>query len=789
MLSRILYVFAIIALMLAGQAVIADGLLLPVEEPHSGRVVPNELFTVKYHYVDVNIDDQVCSTKVDQTFHNDSDIDREGMYIFPMPEGSAISKFSLYSGEKEITGKILGKSEARSIYESIVSQRKDPALLEYIDRNTFKASVYPIPAHGDKRIKISYSEILEKTGNTCRYVYPLSTERFSAKPLEDCRVKVKIHSKYLITNIYSPTHNINVTRTNDHEAVVSWQSKGTRPDTDMILYYTLTRDDLGIDLLTHKEEGKDGYFLILASPRVEMDKRKVLPKNVVFVLDRTGSMSGEKIEQAKDALKFCINSLKNEDRFNVINFNESANPVFDSLQASTSIHKQKAISAIDDIVATGGTDINTALKAALKQFGKSNQSRNYIVFLTDGVPTSGITDPKTILGNISSANNKKAKIFAFGVGYDVNTHLLDQLSQQNKGDADYVRPKENIETKVSSFFAKVSDPILTDVQVSISGAKTFDLYPSKDIPDIFKGSQLVILGRYSAPGKVKITVSGSANSTRKTYAINETLPAAKQDCQFIPQLWASRKIGYLLDEIRLKNNSELVNEVVRLSKEFGIPTEYTSFLADDRNLTADISNSMPAAALKMSDGHAVNTGTYGVSQSTNNRSLKSQAQAAAPVKADNAITVGKMAANQRIGGTYYDSNDQQVVVANVQNIEHKTFYQRGDYWEDANLKENQQFIKIKQFSDAHFKLLKAYPKLSQYSTLGNVRLVLENNQGIEIGPEGKDNMTDDEVKSIFNGVPAKGKVTGSIFSRSLPAGIAAACILCVPLAFKRKRQG
>jgi len=751
------------ALVVLGTGAIADGILFPVERPHSTIVVPDELFTVKYHRVNVDINDQVAVTKVDQIFHNDTSREREGMYVFPVPEGSAITKFSMFAGANENVGKILDKNEARGIYESIVRQRRDPALLEYIDRNTFRASVFPIPANGDKRIRLDYSEIVKKSGNTCRYVYSLSTERFSARPLEDCKVTIHLHAKHPITNIYSPTHTIDIERISDLEANITWSAKDVKPDTDLVLYYTLSNDDIGIDLIGHKVAGKDGYYLLLASPRVEIDRSKVQPKKVIFVFDRTGSMAGNKIDQTKEAINFCLGTLRSDDLFNVITFNETPKLVFSEMRKATKENVKAAISAVDGVDASGGTDIDLAMKKAMKQFAGTGTERNYIVFLTDGQPTVGTVDNEVILKDVKASDTRNVKLFAFGVGYDVNTHLLDKLAEQSKGDTDYVRPNENIEIKVSSFFGKVSEPLLSDVKVKVNGVEVSDVFPSDDLPDIFKGSQLIILGRYKSSGKVKIELSGISNDTRRTFVLNSSLPAEEDSNDFIAQLWASRKIGYLLDQIRLHSSTELIDEVVRLSKEYGIPTEYTSFLADDRANTVALDASVARAKVLVDEAVKVETGSYGVAQSTNARNSRFQAQApqatasagyggpsgaAAPPQ----VVLGKMAANSRAGGVYFDSQNRQVVAANVQNIAMRTFYQRGDYWEDADLKKDQKFVQIKQFSDAHFQLLAKYPKLAQYSTLGNVRLVLENNQGIEIGPQGKDKLTDAEAKAILKGV-------------------------------------
>lgn len=754
------FIPAMLLVVLVSTGALADGMIFPVERPNSTIVVPGELFTVKYHDVSVEIQDQLCTTKVDQIFHNDTSVQREGMYIFPMPDGSAITKFSMFDNEKEIVGRILDRNEARNIYESIVRQRKDPALLEYIDRNTFRARVFPIPANGDKRIKLSYAEVAGKVGNSFRYVYPLSTERFSAKPLQTCKVVIHLKCKRPITNIYSPTHTIDIDRFSEKEVTVQWQAKDVKPDTDLVLYYTVSDREFGMDMVAYREKGQPGYFMLLASPRPSLDKARVQPKNVVFVLDRTGSMAGEKIDQAKKALAFCLNSLKEQDHFNIIMFNESPSLMLREMTSPTKEVKREVLAAINKIEANGSTDINQALKGAKKQFAGIDSPRNYVVFLTDGLPTAGTTDPDTILRNAKMDN---AKVFAFGVGYDVNVHLLDKLAEQNHGSTDYVRPNEDIEAKVSTFFAKVSDPVLADVSLDISGAQVSDRFPAADMPDVFSGTQLIIFGRYTGSGPVKVTLSGMMGSQKKSFALVAELPEIDEDNEFIPQLWAARKIGYLLDEIRLHSNKELIDEVVRLSKTYGIPTEYTSFLADERQTADSLRVGMDRTRLEAAKAIQYDTGAYSVAQSSNANMSRNSAQVpSAPAAAAGGYAgssggfkgdaksrvVGKVAANSRIGGTYQDRDDRMVIVANVQNVARRTFYQRGSFWEDADLKPSQNMVQIKQFSEAHFQLLRAYPKLSQYSTLGNVRVILENKQAVEIGPNGKEKLTDEELRTL-----------------------------------------
>jgi len=758
-------IFSAMLILLISAVALADGFLIPIVRPRPIEIFPQQIFTVKYHYVDVNIDNQACTTKVDQIFHNDSSTDREGIYMFPMPEGSAITKFSMYDGEKEIVGKVLDKDEARSIYESIVRQRRDPALLEYVDRNTFKASVYPVPANGDKRIKLDYTEVLKKTGTTCRYVYPLSTERFSARDIEDVRITIHLNSRLPITSIYSPTHNIKVDRENDNKETITYVVKDSKPDTDLVLYYTVSDDDLGMDLLTYREAGEDGYFLLLASPRVAIDKSRVQPKSVVFLMDRTGSMAGEKIEQTREALKFCLNSLKEQDSFNLITYNETPKLLFPILRKANKANIKEALNEVEGITADGGTNINDALDSACQQFRiidlatavtTPNTANEYIVFLTDGLPTVGITDRAKILENAETNNRHKAKVFIFGAGYDVDVHLLDKLAEQTRGDADYVRPKENIEVKVSDFFGKVSDPLLANPELTFTGLKTSDITPGR-LPDIFKGSQLLVLGRYTGEGKITVTLKGQSAGKTQTFNLTTNTKSSEDGNAFIPQLWASRKIGFLLDEIRLHSNKELVDEVVRLSKKYGIPTEFTSILADDRNYTA--LNTLAATRMAREQLDLANdskSGSYGVAQSRNNVQLNTAAQAPASMpgmggaSVKDAKQLGKAAANSRAGGAYYDRNDELVVVNNVQNVLGRTFYQRGNYWEDADLKVAQNLMQIKQFSRAHFDLIKAYPKLAQFSTLGNLRIIMPNNQALEIGAEGKDTLTASEIQELMN---------------------------------------
>jgi len=727
----------------------ADGILIPVRQP------TGDVFSVKYHHVDVFIDGQAATTKVDQIFHNETSREEEGTYIFPLPKGAAIHKFSMFVGEKEQQGKILDRDEARRLYESIVRRRKDPALLEYMDHNTFQARVYPIPANGDKRIRLEYTELVGKTNNLCRYVYPLSTERFSAKPLEDVRVTIRLKSSTPISNIYSPSHVVQTEQRKPTEATVTWTAKNVKPDQDLILYYSLQSGEIPLDVLTFNDGKGKGYFMLLASPKVGEDGR-VMPKNVVFVLDRTGSMAGDKIVQAKGALKYCLNSLKPQDRFSLITFNESPDLLWDSLKPASRANVDKALDVVERLDASGGTNLNDALLKALELY-RGRLDGNFAVLITDGLPTVGEQNIENILKNAKEANKGGARAFTFGVGYDVDTHLLDLIAEQTGGQPEYVLPSEDIEAKVSGFFARVSEPMLTDLSIKAAGVRISEMLPADPLPDLFKGTQLIILGRYDGQGRATFTLSGKTAKGVRSWDTTANMPADDREKDFIPQIWAARKIGFLLDQVRLHRSDELIKEIVQLSKEWGIPTEFTSFFVDEPMVT--IADGHARAVKMMGSARTVPVGSWGVSQSVNANALRQQAQVMA---APGAVPMGPAGSGTggRLGNVraYFDKEGNAVAVDRIQNIGTRTFYQRGSQWVDSQAEAQAlKTMQIKQFSNAHFKLLAARPELNRYQRLGNLRILL-NNQAVEIGPEGKEDLTDAELRAIVGSAKAGGAV-------------------------------
>jgi Ca-activated chloride channel family protein len=706
-----------------GSTAWADGFIIPVP-PRPGEPFPPS-FSIKYHHVNIRIDNQVAQTAVDQIFINNYHRDLEGTYIFPISQDASISKFSMFVGGEEIKGKILDKNEARRIYEDIVRRKRDPALLEYFKDGMFKASVYPIPAHGETRIKLNYSEVLKLSGGVCGYRYTLNTEKFSQDPLQSVKVDVEISSRAPIKTVYSPSHDIRVDKQDDYHARVSYVEENTRPDKDFLLYYTVSEQDIGFNLLPYEDQDHQGYFLAMISPQVKVEADKTSNKNIVFILDTSGSMNGEKIEQAKAALSFCLNSLNPGDRFGLIDFDDQVKPFKTGLVRASRENVKEALSFVEHTEADGGTNINEALLTGLRQT-QGAEGPSFIIFLTDGLPTVGETDINNILKNVKDANKSSTRLFVFGVGYDVNTRLLDRLAQDNYATSDYVRPSEDIEVKVSAFYKKVSYPVLTDLRLSFDRVETYDLYP-QELPDIFKGTQLLVLGKYKGDGPTRVTLTGSAQGSdqRFVYEVNFS-PDEHND--FIPRLWATRRIGYLIDQLRLHGqNQELVDEVVRLSKKYGIITEYTSFLVDaDYRLAVNELAPEAKKRLEMASADVVGAGAVGRSKST-------QSYIAAPVAPQGML----------------DAEGRERRVEKLSQIGDRTFFNKNGLWVDSEYEGKTEPVKVKIFSDAYFQLLSEVPQVGRYMALGDKVIFLLNGKAVQVSDEGKTDFTTSELNSLL----------------------------------------
>jgi Ca-activated chloride channel family protein len=373
---------------------------------------------------------------------------------------------------------------------------------------------------------------------------------------------------------------VEVVRHGTKTATIGMEQKELSADKDFALFYSAERSDVGMSLLTYRSPGADGYFMLFASPGFG-GNRKVIPKDVVFVVDTSGSMSGKKLEQAKKALTFCIQNLNEEDRFEVIRFSTETEALFREMKEVSTDSRKEAEAFVTKLKTIGGTAIHDALKAALGTGEKDSKRPKLVVFLTDGLPTVGESSVDGILQMVKQRSQGLTRVFAFGVGTDVNTHLLDRIAEETRAVSQYVLPDENTEVKLSSFFSKINDPVLADVALDFGDVKTSKIHPGT-LPDLFQGQQLIVLGRYSDDGKARVVLRGKVGDDEKSFS--ETMNFAKDGTkhEFIPRLWATRRVGFLLEEIRHRGqNAELKEEVTALAKQYGIVTPYTSYLVTE----------------------------------------------------------------------------------------------------------------------------------------------------------------------------------------------------------------
>jgi len=708
--------------------------------------LPNVL-PVKSIQIDTKIKGQVATTRIEQVFRNDSRATLEGTYFFPIPENASIEQFAIWENGKKLVGEVRSREEARRIYNSIVRKKKDPGLLEYAGKNLFQASIFPIPGNSDKKLELTYSQVLKAESGTVAYRYPLGTGKnlwarripnsvrnvsYSKKPTTQkfgvVSGKIEIVGTEALRNIYSPSHKVEVNRKGEKGASVSFETKGD--PSDFQLFYGLSNNDFGMSLMTYREPGKDGYFLMMLSPKDKVMDKELVNKDIVFVLDTSGSMADAgKMDKARKALLFGINGLRSGDRFNVINFAGEEHLMESGLVAANASGKETAEAFVNKLRPNGGTNINDALRASLKQFDTSDRPK-MLVFLTDGLPTVGESNVDRIIKNAKDIEVKGLRLFPFGVGYDVNTRLLDKLASENSGVADYVEPKEDLEIKVSSFFTKVNSPVLTGLSMDFGSLRTELLYPRK-MTDIFKGTQLTMIGRYKNSSDIKNAVfklTGKTGSETRTFRYaNLDFPKKARENEFLPRLWATRRVGWLVEQIRSNGeNKEIKDEIVDLGTRYGIVTPYTSYLATDGSEKVDdlvVSTRRPRGGIRRPR------------PTPRARPLKRKVPLSMGTTGSQAVRDSKKAREQQANVSVYSDEDEIIQlsknkdgVQTVKKVGVKTFYLKDGVWVDSAYKKTAGLreMKLKFASNEYFDLINKEKALAKYFAIGEKVLVVLN---------------------------------------------------------------
>ncbi len=736
--KRIVFLTTVFLLVISGSAfVYGQGVVIPrpcdVSRrcPMPPRPVPlPNILPVKSIKIDTKIKGQVATTRIEQVFQNDSPYILEGTYFFPIPENASIEQFAIWENGKKLVGEVRSREEARRIYDSIVRTLKDPGLLEYAGTDLFQASIFPIPANSEKKLELTYSQVLKAESGTVGYRYPLGTGKNVWAPqirpfttrggsnIDSRNQKfgtisgsIEIEANESLRNIYSPSHKVEINKKDDRKAIVSFETNSD--PTDFQLFYGLSESDFGMSLMTYREPGKDGYFLMMLSPKDEIGDDELANKDIVFVLDTSGSMADAgKIDKAKNALLFGINGLREGDRFNVINFAGEEHLMESGLIDADKSGKAKGKAFVDRLRPNGGTNINDALKASLKQFNSSDRPK-MLVFLTDGLPTVGESNIDRIIENSQKVKVEGLRIFPFGVGYDVNTRLLDKLAAENKGVADYVEPKEDLEIKVSNFFTKVNSPVLTNIKLDFGALKPDLMYP-RELTDIFKGTQVAIVGRYKNSSdleNISFVLTGKAGKRDRTFRYNNlSFPNRRTENEFLPRLWATRRVGWLVEQIRTNGeNKELKDEIIDLGTKYGIVTPYTSYLATDGSERED----------------ALTT--------VGRRNMRNAPAKASPTVGAGAVSESKKAKSQQRELNINSADDELLQLAvdkdgapTVKRVGLKTFYLTDGKWVDSEFDETKKLpeVTLTFASNEYFELINKEREIAQYLATGKQLIVV-----------------------------------------------------------------
>ncbi len=705
--------------------------------------------------VKTTIDGRVARVEVEEQFRNTGPRIAEGSYLYPLPKNAVFSDFSLWMGDEEIRGEIMNAGEAQKIYEDIVRRLKDPALLSLEGHGLIRARVFPINAGETRRVKLRYTQVLDRAGDALRLRYSIGPRHRgperghggSESSFRDAfSYQVTIPRADDIGTPYSPTHPVETERRNGR--LVLTLSPDATGDVD--LFIPLRRGLVGTSILSHAPGGEDGFFMLLLAPPND-EAGQVVPRDLSLVVDVSGSMSGDKLSQAKQALTQALGTLRPADRFRLVAFSSSIRHFREGFTPATAANLAQARRFVTNLTATGGTNIAGALDAVLGS-AVAEDRLPIIVFMTDGLPSVGEREPDRIA---EAASNRigRARIFTVGVGHDVNTYLLDRLAVEGRGSADYVAPDADVEVAVGSLLSKIQFPALVNLRIVSSPVEFRQEYPA-DLPDLFYGEELVVFGRYHGQATGTVVIEGERNGRRERFTARAAFPRSEHDNDYIPRLWAARRIGDLTRTIRIEGSTpELIEEVRELGLRYGIITEYTSYLVQEPVPGApatfsDMRQNMPVEESLRGGARAARAQTG--KDAFKRAEASSEMASAKTLAAADAVAEGRL---REIGGVAGE-REMNARESQVRRVSGRLFVRRDATWTDARHSESLQVIEVVPFSDAYFALVRALPEIRPYlSTEGSV-LIAGKRASIKFTDSGVTSMSDsrvDQVVRMFRG--------------------------------------
>ena len=623
------------------EPVFAQGFL--TETPSPSRPAPRVAsIRLEQLSVDADIENSVAQVVVSQTFNNTGSSTYEASFLFPLPYDGAVDSLTFFVEGQEFAGQLLDAAEARKRYEAIVRQNRDPALLEWIGTGLYQTNVFPIPPGQARTVELRYTQLLRQQDGLTEFSFPTKCARQNVAPGKTS-FSVRITGETEIKNVYSPTFDLNVERVAPNVVKTTCVLENQTPTRDFRLFFDQNADQLSAKLQSYRPNpNEDGYFLLLASPKIVSEQTTRPAKTIVFALDISGSMSGEKIEQARESLKFVLSRLNEGDKFNVVLFGTDVRSFSEKLRVVDAASRTEALAFVDAVRSRGSTNIEDALNVSFAQLAQDDSANpKYLFFFSDGEPTTGETNEMK-LAQIAREKNDGARFFSFGLGYDVNSRLLDRFVRDGRGQGEYVKPDENIEERVAALYNRVGVPVFTGVEFQFKSKEnaaaqyfTNQVYPDGKI-DVYAGDQLVLVGRYATSGPIEIQAKGLVDGKEVAFSFEGTLTNESVDSTyaFVERLWATRRVGEIVDRLDLDGpNDELMNELLELSKKHGIMTPYTAFLADDSVALDATAENARRAAGNFKTLASQTSNRSGFAQ----RSLKQSFRGAANLAAESAV--------------------------------------------------------------------------------------------------------------------------------------------------------
>lgn len=687
--------------------------------------------------VRVELADRVLRYEITETFVNRGSRVGEADFMFPLPKGAAFQDLKLSINGELVAGETMSADRARQIYEEIVRRQRDPALLEWMGYGLLRARIFPIAPGEQKKVVVRFQTVAQREGDALRIDYFRGVRTSQRETNQQSEGRMSFVLTYpddpMYGKAYSPTHSIYEgpysTDTFEDRSFASRYRGSTRRveirDTrgEVTLLIPIRRSAAAaISLLANAPGNDDGFALITLSPPVVQPR--AVPRDLTFVIDVSGSMSGEKIEQARAAGKQILRSLSPMDRFRLIDFSSDVRTFRDNFSTATRENIRAAERYLDDLDAQGSTNISGALDEALSSPVQSGRLP-IVLFLTDGQPTVGERDASVIASNAAKQRGAR-RLFTFGVGADLNVSLIEQLALEGRGTASFVRPDESVERAVGIVASRLTSPLVTDVRVHADGVRLRKMHPSGAV-DIFAGEDLVILSRYDGSGNAVVRFDGQTTNGPVSWSTRVYFPERSRENPFVARLWATQRVGYLSAEKRKHGGSREIDDEIRdLGERFGIPTEFSSYLVVE-----------PGMSLRRQIGgrgtmldQAVVTGA-----------------ASAPAPAAAQFEAAKVAAAQRSATSVFAADAASGVRddANVRRAGNATFVLRDSVWTDVRYKNSGTVLRVKPFSDAYFRLLELQPDLREAFSVGERVIVAGRSMAIELNPLGEERLTDRDL--------------------------------------------